>query len=130
MKVLVLFVILTAFSAAYACDNIRKPQTKFADKETVITEYMQGMKQTLKKRIDRNIAAMVDSILAEARAGFSEKKCGSLAPGRMSLTIENDLGNYHDRADSILRRTLRWADSVTRIFSAPELRLQNDTYLR
>lgn len=111
--------VVFAYCEANACTEPSKKATvKVADDECLVYEYFQPAKASAKKRAERPISEIADSILSVAKESFEQVNNGvtNSTYEHMSVDAANELGNYRPKANAAVYRTKIWADSICNLF--------------
>lgn len=121
--------IVFAYAEANACiEPSKKATAKVADDDCLVYEYFQPAKASAKKKTERPITEIADSILAVAKESFEQVNNGitNSTYEHMSVDASNDLSDYRPKANAAIYRTKIWADSICNLFrrgtyKSPEL---------
>lgn len=120
MRFILWVVVLTlAYVEADACtEPTKKCSPNISDDSGLIFEYFQPAKTSAKKRSERSITFIADSILSTAKESFErvDAKVTNSTYEHISVDIETELGNYQTPAENIVRKTKVWADSICNLF--------------
>lgn len=111
--------IVLAYVEADACtEPTKKAAVKVADDDCLVFEYFQPAKASAKKKTERPISIIADSILSAAKESFDrvDSKVTNSTYEHMSIDMQTELGNYRTPADNAVRRTKIWADSICNLF--------------
>jgi hypothetical protein len=111
--------VVFAYCEANACTEPSKKTTvKVADDECLVYEYFQPAKASPKKRAERPISEIADSILSVAKESFEQVNNGvtNSTYEHMSVDAANELGDYRPKANAAVYRTKIWADSICNLF--------------
>lgn len=111
--------VVFAYCEANACiEPSKKATAKVADDDCLVYEYFQPAKASAKKKTERPISEIADSILTAAKESFEQVNNGvtNSTYEHMSVDAVNELGDYRPKANAIARRTKMWADSICNLF--------------
>ncbi len=111
--------VVFAYCEANACiEPSKKATAKVADDDCLVYEYFQPAKASAKKKTERPISEIADSILTAAKESFEQVNNGvtNSTYEHMSVDAVNELGDYRPKANAIVRRTKMWADSICNLF--------------
>lgn len=111
--------VVFAYCEANACiEPSKKATAKVADDDCLVYEYFQPAKASARKKAERPITEIADSILTAAKESFEQVNNGvtNSTYEHMSVDAANDLGDYRPRANAAVYRTKIWADSICNLF--------------
>lgn len=111
--------VVFAYCEANACtDPSKKVSVKAADDDCLVYEYFQPAKVNAKKKAERPISEIADSLLSVAKESFEQVNNGvtSSTYEHMSVDAANELGDYRPKANATVYRTKIWADSICNLF--------------
>jgi hypothetical protein len=111
--------VVFAYCEANACtDPSKKASVKVADDDCLVYEYFQPAKASAKKRAERPITEIADSLLSVAKESFEQVNNGvtNSTYEHMSVDAVNELGDYRPKANAAVYRTKIWADSICNLF--------------
>jgi hypothetical protein len=108
-----------AYCEANACtEPTKNASVKVADGDCLVYEYFQPAKASARRKAERPISEIADSILTVAKESFEQVNNGvtSSTYEHMSVDAANDLENYRPKANAAVYRTKIWADSICNLF--------------
>ncbi len=111
--------VVFAYCEANACiEPSKKATAKVADDDCLVYEYFQPAKASAKKKAERPISEIADSILTVAKESFEHVNNGATNSTYEHVSVDavNELGDYQPKANAIVRRTKMWADSICNLF--------------